>query len=296
MNDTTKFLLQFYHFTLLIRDSLFYAFHRKEYKLDAYRNRQTQIKKYLEHPVILPKVLEHYQENGQKILERTKQFYELFYGEKSQAFSVQGAAVVFKEGFNHILFEMVVSLHDIYLDILGHYLLAPSLQTQIEMPLFEIVESDKRFFKGMVLLGLLNEMEMHFSHLKKVLKEDANAESERSRTLQKRLGFYSTFIIDLKSRNTLQDPKLNALYAQAEDLVMIIRGKKATPLKPGPHTNAEGKPTGVVIDGQLHQFLNEVFAACRASILDYKNESERHWLTLFETLQKKDAESPTAAA
>jgi len=302
MNEQTRFVVQLYQFTLLIRDTVFYGFHREFYDVASYQTRQKQLEMFLNEKGIVRQILSRLPDQGIKITEKVDSFMNLFYREPMKAMQIKEDKLVFSLSYIHLLYDHVIVLHQIFTDILKSYLKSPAITEHITVPIQPVIEHDQLFFKSLLLLGIVNEIDFHSALLKslsKKLVEEPNSDPKPKENIQKRLHFFITLMVDQKRRNQLDDLGLKNVYLEAQNLVDMVQGKTPTPIKDGPPT-IKGKPTGVVVNGELRMFLNEVIAMLRDQITLVRNISEQQWLAAFNdlktNLEETDQVNPSAAA
>jgi hypothetical protein len=302
MNEQTRFVVQLYQFTLLIRDTVFYGFHREFYDVASYQTRQKQLEMFLNEKGIVRQILSRLPDQGIKITEKIDSFMNLFYREPMKAMQIKDDKLVFSLSYIHLLYDHVIVLHQIFTDILKSYLKSPAITDHITVPIQPVIEHDQLFFKSLLLLGIVNEIDFHSALLKslsKKLVEEPNSDPKPKENIQKRLHFFITLMVDQKRRNQLDDLGLKNVYLEAQNLVDMVQGKTPTPIKDGPPT-IKGKPTGVVVNGELRMFLNEVIAMLRDQITLVRNISEQQWLAAFNdlktNLEETDQVNPSAAA
>jgi hypothetical protein len=302
MNEQTRFVVQLYQFTLLIRDTVFYGFHREFYDVASYQTRQKQLEMFLNEKGIVRQILSRLPDQGIKITEKVDSFMNLFYREPIKAMQIKDDKLIFSLSYIHLLYDHVIVLHQIFTDILKSYLKSPAITEHITVPIQPVIEHDQLFFKSLLLLGIVNEIDFHSALLKslsKKLVEEPNSDPKPKENIQKRLHFFITLMVDQKRRNQLDDLGLKNVYLEAQNLVDMVQGKTPTPIKDGPPT-IKGKPTGVVVNGELRMFLNEVIAMLRDQITLVRNISEQQWLAAFNdlktNLEETDQVNPSAAA
>jgi hypothetical protein len=302
MNEQTRFVVQLYQFTLLIRDTVFYGFHREFYDVASYQTRQKQLEMFLNEKGIVRQILSRLPDQGIKITEKVDSFMNLFYREPMKAMQIKDDKLIFSLSYIHLLYDHVIVLHQIFTDILKSYLKSPAITEHITVPIQPVIEHDQLFFKSLLLLGIVNEIDFHSALLKslsKKLVEEPNSDPKPKENIQKRLHFFITLMVDQKRRNQLDDLGLKNVYLEAQNLVDMVQGKTPTPIKDGPPT-IKGKPTGVVVNGELRMFLNEVIAMLRDQITLVRNISEQQWLAAFNdlktNLEETDQVNPSAAA
>lgn len=302
MNEPTRFVIQLYQFTLLIRDTIFYGFHREFYDVTSYQMRQKQFEMFLHEKGIIRQILSRLPDQGTKIIEKLDSFMNLFYKHPAKAMQIKDQKLIFSLAYIHLLYDHIIVLHHIFTDILKSYLKSPQMASQIELPIGQVIEHDQLFFKSLILLGIVNEIDFHSALLKSLThpsSENPSKDSKPKENIEKRMQFFITILLDQKKRNQSDDIGLQNAFIEAEKLVQMVQGKIPTPTKDGP-AFVQGKPTGVMINGELRMFLNEVISMLRDQITLVRNISEQQWLTAFNELksQLEDAHpsNPPAAA
>jgi hypothetical protein len=257
---------------------------------------------FLNEKGIVRQILSRLPDQGIKITEKVDSFMNLFYREPIKAMQIKDDKLIFSLSYIHLLYDHVIVLHQIFTDILKSYLKSPAITEHITVPIQPVIEHDQLFFKSLLLLGIVNEIDFHSALLKslsKKLVEEPNSDPKPKENIQKRLHFFITLMVDQKRRNQLDDLGLKNVYLEAQNLVDMVQGKTPTPIKDGPPT-IKGKPTGVVVNGELRMFLNEVIAMLRDQITLVRNISEQQWLAAFNdlktNLEETDQVNPSAAA
>jgi hypothetical protein len=302
MNEQTRFVVQLYQFTLLIRDTIFYGFHREFSDVVSYQTRQKQLEMFLNEKGIIRQILTRLPDQGIKITEKVDSFMNLFYREPGKALQIKEEKLIFSLSYIHLLYDHVIVLHQIFTDILKSYLKSPQITEHVDIPIQRVIDHDQVFFKSLLLLGIVNEIDFHSALLKslsKKLQDEPNSDPKPKENIQKRLHFFITVLLDQKRRNQLEDVGLQNVYVEAENLVNMVQGKIPTPTKDGPPV-IKGKPTGAVVNGELRMFLNEVIAMLRDQITLVRNISEQQWLAAFNdlktNLEDTNQINPAAAA
>ncbi len=287
INEPTRFIVQLYQFTLLIRDTIFYGFHREFYDVASYETRQKQLEAFLQEKGIILQILNRLPDQGMKIIEKLQSFMDLFYRGKSKAMEIKDGKLVFSLAYIHLLYDHVIVLHQIFTDILKSYLKSAPIKDNLDLPIEDVLNHDQVFFKSLILLGLINEIDFHSALLKKLaqkLIDEPTSDPKAKQNIEKRLQFFVSVILDQQKRNNLNHVGMSNAYLEAEKLMAMIQGKTPTPLKDGPPLH-QGKPTGVIVNGELRMFMNEVISMLRDQITLVRNISEQEWLNAFNHLK-----------
>ena len=154
MNQTTRFVMDIYQVSVIIRDTLEYLIQRKDgYRADIYKQRRTIIETALSEKHALSRFLTENKENGEKIRNNIKDFYDLVYGDEARAVFLENDKVIVDSGYATQLLDYIVGLHETFFDICNGFVKFAKDNNSYEEELSVLLAKENAFRKFMKMSG-----------------------------------------------------------------------------------------------------------------------------------------------
>ena len=101
MNQTTRYVMDIYQVSVIVRDSLEYLIPKKDgYNANAYKQRREVIRLSLTENHPFARFLANNGEMGEKVKQNINDFYDLVYGDESRAVFLENDNVVVDTGYS----------------------------------------------------------------------------------------------------------------------------------------------------------------------------------------------------
>lgn len=290
MNKATNFILGLYHFAVMIRDTLEYAYPKDSYNLNAYNARKNAITKALDEKGQIKAVLAKLGDNGVKIEEKLHEFLQVIYGDDSTVLRVASNELRVDHAQHLVLFDMVVGLHQTMWDIVNGYHNAALSRNELDIDLTTLLATDERMYRAIVFYAIMNEIEKVFSEFQRAMAESKGAKSPQSNYIVNDLAKLVQLLNFQKVHHRVKDTAFNEMIDTNMRVLEMIEGKRELPIMPESEVNPETKHVGVMIDGVRHYRFIDVFAQARNQTRAIVQESERSWKQAYAPIHAMLAE------
>lgn len=228
MNQASKYAIELYHVSLVIRESVEYAIRKDNYDVSVYNRNKDMITKLTSENTPFDNLLKQNGENGNKIRENVSSFIDLLYSDDARAVRVEDNKVIVDYAFSTQIFDYVVGLHEVLNDILNGFTKKAKEEGNLEDFIENLFIEDNLYYRSLLSLHLTNEIHNLFLEFNKTMKEANGKENPQSsfvlQELNKVIGYYNF----VQNHSTIKDEKY--LNAQKDTThVLEIMSGKATP-------------------------------------------------------------------
>lgn len=234
MNQASKYAVELYHVSLVIRESIEYAIKKDNYDINVFKRNKDMITKLTSENTPFDNLLKQNGENGNKIRENVASFIELLYADDARAIRVEDEKVIVDYAFSTQIFDYVVGLHEVLNDILNGFAKKAKEEGNLEDFIENLLIEDDLYYRSLVSLHLTNEIHNLFLEFNKTMKEANGKENPQSsfvlQELNKVIGYYNF----VQNHSTIKDEKYVNAQKDTTHVLEIMSGKST------PH---EGKDT-----------------------------------------------------
>lgn len=195
MNQTTRYVMDIYQVSVIIRDTLEYLIPKKEgYRADVYKQRKQIIETALNERHAFSKFLTENHEAGEKIRQNVTDFYNLVYGDEARAVFLENDKVVVDSGYSTQLLDFVVGLHETVNDICNGFIKFAKDNNTFEEPLGVLIEKENAFYRCVSSMVITDQIHRLFVEFNKAMHESKGEATPQSNfignELKKNIGFF----------------------------------------------------------------------------------------------------------
>lgn len=226
MNNISRSIATLIHYNVLIRDTLEYTLNKKEYSRQLYDYKKNGIKIELEQNTPLKIFIEKNGENGQKLKDKILEAYERIYGEKSTIIHVAPDGLRVDNAQNITVFELIIPLHEELRKIIDAHLDFARKENQLEDKITDLVKTDEKFYRGIVFMALVPELERLFVDYNKARSEAKGELTPQSNFIQNDLNKVVGLLGFSRQNARVTDREYTDLLDQVFDVVEEIEGRR----------------------------------------------------------------------
>lgn len=195
MNQTTRYVMDIYQVSVVIRDTLEYLIPKKDgYNTDIYKQRKEIIRISLleNHP--FARFLANNKEMGEKVKQNMTDFYEMVYGDESRAVFLENDKVIVDSGYYTQLLDYIVGLHETIYEICLGFIKNAKENNTYEEALDVLVQKENAFYRCVASLVITDQIHRLFVEFNKAMHESKGENTPQSsfigNELKKNVGFF----------------------------------------------------------------------------------------------------------
>jgi hypothetical protein len=287
MNQASQFILNLYHYSVLIRDTLEYTFYKESFDRRIFEIRKNALKRSLEENGQMRKVLDKIPDNGKIIIEKLNDFLDQIYGPESTIIRQTPTELRVDHAQHQPIFEMVVGLHQTIVDITNSYNARAQERKDLDIVLSPLLSADERLYRSIALISLMTEIEKIFAEFQKAMRESKGQPSPQSNYILGDLTKLIQFVMFLKAHNKVTDTIFNNMLDANLRVIDMVQGKRELPEKIVVGTEPDTVNPGILVNGVLRQSFKEVFSLARESNRMVLSTSEKIWKDLYIPITKE---------
>lgn len=195
MNQTTRYVMDIYQVSVIIRDTLEYVIPKNEgYRTDVYKQRKQIMFTALDEKHALSRFLSENKEAGEKIRQNLTDFYDMVYGDDSRAVFLENDKVIVDSGYNTQVLDYVVGLHETIYDICLGFIKFAKENNNYEEALGTLVAKENAFYRCVSSMVITDQIHRLFVEFNKAMHESKGettpTSSFISNDLRKNIGFF----------------------------------------------------------------------------------------------------------
>ncbi|MFA5481114.1 MAG: hypothetical protein WC282_01845, partial [Bacilli bacterium] len=184
MENIQKAIVTLIHYNVIIRDTLEYAIKKKDYNLDFYHFKKRGVLLEIEQNTPLKIFLDKQKENGEKLVERIKEFHALIYGDDSTILRIAPEGLRVDHAQHLTIYEQVIPLHEEIRRIAAVHIDFAKKNNQFDERFASLVKADERFYRGLVFMTMMNDLEELYFDFNKVRNEAKGQITPQSNFIQ----------------------------------------------------------------------------------------------------------------
>ncbi len=276
MNNVSRTVATLIHYNVLIRDTLEYTLNKPSYDLNFYNYKKNGIKIELDEKTPLALFIEKNGEAGEKLKKSILDFYDKIYGNDSTILRVSGGALKVDKAQNIAVLEAVLPLHEELRKVIDAHLDFARKENSLEPEIEELVKADEKFYRGIVFMAIVPELESLFIEYNKVRQEAKGAITPQSNFLNNDLGKVMSLLEFSRQNARVIDREYTDLLDKVFDLVEEMRGRRE--LRAGRNFQMDFNDVKVDIQGYVSR--NEPL---------WKEKYDKLMKELIEQAQKEQA-------
>ncbi|MDY0345398.1 MAG: hypothetical protein WCX85_04110 [Bacilli bacterium] len=282
MENIQKAIVTLLHYNTIIRDTLEYTIKKKEYNLDFFNFKKKGILVEIEQNTPLRIFLDKAGENGEKLTTRIKDFYETLYGDDSTILRIAPDGLRVDHAQHLTIYEQTLILHEEIRRITNVHVDFAKKNNQFDKRLEDLIKADERFYRGLVYMTMINDLEVLYFEYNKARNEAKGELTPQSNFIQNDISKVTNLLNFTRQNSVATDLEYMELVDKVFAVIENISGKRDLPI---------GKN------------YVDVFKEAKEAIAAFVKETEFKWRDLYnpvikELLQesKISAEKPAAKA
>lgn len=183
MNNISKTITTLIHYNVVIRDLLQFTFQRDSYNPEAYKNEKRGVIIEVDENTHLKNILTQAGENGAKLEQQIRDFYEAIFGEKTTVLKLADDGVRVDHNQHDEIFKGVLPIHESITGIIlsgiaeGKKNMAAAPES--EKPNHDVSEVEKvwlaedSFYRGVAFAAIVNDLIRFFEDYQVARREEA---------------------------------------------------------------------------------------------------------------------------
>ena len=187
MNNYTAAISSFLRFDVVLFNTLEYAMKKDKYDIEAYKGRQQIIKTEITENTPLKNCLENSGEAGTKLNEKINELLKTLYSPESNIVKLSQDEAELRVDFSQAIsiFEQVLPIHEEIRKIIGAHVAAAEKAEKLDEPkLLEALNKEEYFYRGLVNMLMLDELDHQFAEYNKARQEAKGGITPQSNFIQ----------------------------------------------------------------------------------------------------------------
>ena len=187
MNNYTAAIASFIRFDVVVFNTLEYAMKKDSYDVNAYKARKEIITTEITQNTPLKNCCEHSEEAGKKLLEKINELLTNVYSEESTIVKLSQDGNELRVDYSQAIavFEAVMPIHEELRKIVGAHVVAAKKEDKFDEPSFpQVIESEEYFYRGLVNMLMLEELDHQFAEYNKARQEAKGGITAQSNFIQ----------------------------------------------------------------------------------------------------------------
>ena len=266
MENIQKAIVTLLHYNTIIRDTLEYAIKKKDYNLDFYNFKKRGVLLEIEQNTPLKIFLDKAGENGEKLITKIKDFYDTFYSDDSTILRLAPGELRVDHAQHLTIYEQVILLHEEIRRITNVHIDFAKKNNQYDMRLQDLVKADERFYRGLVYMTLLNDLEALYFEYNKARNEAKGEITPQSNFIQNDITKLTNLLNFTRQNSVATDLGYMTLVDHVFAVIENISGKRDLP---------EGKSYG------------DIFKEVKEAATAFVKETEVKWRELYSPVIKE---------
>lgn len=274
MNNISKSIATLIHYNVLVRDTLEYTLNKKDYSLQLFNYKKNGLKIELDQETPLKIFIEKNGEQGQKLKDKILEMYNRVYDDKSTIIHVSPEGLRVDSAQNLTILELIIPLHEELFKIINAHLDFARKENQFEEQIANLVKLDEKFYRGILFMSLVPELERLFIDYNKARSEAKGEITPQSNFIQNDLNKIVGLFGFSRQNARITDREYTDLLDKVYDVIEEIEGRRD--LREG------------------HSFQND-FAEVKQEVSKYIAENEPIWKTEYDKVMNELVQEAKAA-
>ena len=195
MNQTTRYVMDIYQVSVIVRDTLEYLIPKKDgYNPEVYKQRREVIRISLTENHPFARFLANNGEMGEKVKQNITDFFDLVYGDEARAVFLENDKVVVDSGYATQLLDYVVGLHETIYEMCLGFINSSKENDTYEEAFENLVSKENAFYRGLASLIITDQVHKLFVDFNKAMHESKGEQTPQSNfianELKKSIGFF----------------------------------------------------------------------------------------------------------
>lgn len=266
MNQVSEVVTTLIHYKVAVRDTLEYTLKKDTYDARAYKEKKRSILVELEQKTPLKSIIDNSGENGKRLEETIRSFYNDVYGDESNILKLADDGLRVDHAQHEVIFKNVIPIHE-NVEAMIRGIIADAKKKNVDVSTVERVDKDEeRLYRAVAFLTLTNDLIKLFGDYNQARREAKGEESAASRFIGNDIANLIKHVMTIRANSHLTDERYMGVQDKVVRLCEYMTGRRDLP-------SGEGfqqviKETQDAVSG----YLREVEPAFRASYVPLLNE------------------------
>ena len=284
MNNYTIALSSFIRFDAVVFNTLEYAMKKDSYDINAYNVRKNILTTEISQQTPLKTCCDNSKEAGEGLLKKINELIDLIYSENSTIVRVTQDGNEIRVDYSQAIaiFEAVMPIHEEVRKIIIAHVAAAQKEEKLEDGLLEIIDKQEFFYRGLINMLMLHELDHQFAEYNKARQEAKGGITAQSNFIQQ----YINRLVSLFRFSRENAMPRNADYYEMIDplfaLIEMTGGRRELP---------EGKNFGNVFN-DVTTIVKEKVAKWEKAWSDIYHPYMNHFGEEIAKMQQQNKEKP----
>ena len=187
MNNYTAAIASFIRFDVVVFNTLEYAMKKEKYEVEAYKARREIIKTEITENTPLKNCCANSGDAGKALLDKINELINEIYSDESIIVRVSQDGAELRVDYSQAIkvFELVMPIHEELRKIISAHVAAAKKEEKYDEPTFpEVIEKEEFFYRGLVNMLMLEELDHQFAEYNKARSEAKGAITPQSNFIQ----------------------------------------------------------------------------------------------------------------
>lgn len=187
MNNYTAAIGSFIRYDMIVFNTLEYTMKKDKYDVEAYKARKQIIRNEIEQNTPLHACLINSGEAGEKLTQKINEFLDVVYGDDSTILKLSQDGTELHVDYSQCVtvFEHVLPIHEELRKIIEAHLIGARKEEKMDEPTYDdLLIKTEFFYRGMVLMLLLDQFDHLFAEYNKARNEAKGAITPQSNFIQ----------------------------------------------------------------------------------------------------------------
>lgn len=227
MNQTTRYVMDIYQLSVIIRDTLEYLFPRKEgYNANAYKQRKEIVKASLTENHPFARFLSNNAEMGEKVRQNVTDFYELVYGDEARAVFLENDKVIVDNGYATQLIDYVVGLHETIYEICLGFIKSSKENETYEESFETLINKENAFYRCLSSMIITDQVHRLFVEFNKAMHESKGEATPQSNFIGNELKKNIGFFVFVEQHSKYEDDIYKLAVQKTKYVIDLMGGKE----------------------------------------------------------------------
>lgn len=232
MNNYTAAIASFLRFDVVVFNTLEYAMKKDKYDINAFKARKEVIEAEITKNTPLKNCLDNSGEAGEKLTNKIKDLLETVYGENSTIVKLSADGTELRvDAAQHIaIFDAVMPIHEELRSIIAAHVNQAIKENKYDEPSYpNLLEKEEFFYRGLVNMLLVDELDHLFAEYNKARAEAKGAITPASNFIQNDIGRIVNFMQMSRTRCSLKSLDYYEMIDPEFALIEMTGGRRDLP-------------------------------------------------------------------
>ena len=234
MNNISIYILNIYHYSIMIRDTLEYTMDKPSYSYESYLMRKDLILRGIQPNTPLGSFLEKNNTDekhlGDDIKNKIQTFHDEIYGDDSTIIKVTPEKELRVDKSQHMaIYNYVIGIYETMLDILYGYVNMAKKNNQLEPEIEKLMRTNDAFYRGFIYLQLIKDLFAQFKEFQVAMNESKGQPTPQSNYISQEIQKLYGFLGFIKNHCRLTDEHTRDMFDEVSRLLEMCSGKRDLP-------------------------------------------------------------------